>query len=783
MKLFQNFIERFSLTKRIAIFLLLTLITVFFLNRIPLLRFDNSHEIWFTEESPALKRMQDFERIFGNDDFIVLAFDAQYFFDEKYFLLLESLVHDIKKNVPYIRDVTWLGNAEYIETNDMDIIIDDFSKSEKYLNANKKERLTLALLEKDYREALITKEGTISAINIELSAYPKNAIEPHTEITLALRKVLENPKYNSINITAIGQPVFSHDYNVLSFEESAKFFGICLLVQCVVLFCLGKSIRAVIVPMLVVILSVIWTLGIIEILGFALNLFIILIPVLLICIGIGDSMHIIAIRNQHMEKGVHAKEALQKALRHACMPCLLTSLTTSAGFLGFCFTSLRPFQEMGIYASLACLIAYILSLGVVILFYGTEKTIYNKKQNMLQAFNLSDYILGRMYALTVSYPKSILSFFFILSLLSLYGYSFIQIESSTIKMLSEKTELRQSYDFIDENLGGSMSIEIILDTGKENGIKDMSFLQGLEKLQTKLDNIEYITKTNSILNLIKKMNQTLLTGAVIEHTQDNPESIQESDNYALPTNPDLIAQYILLYEMSDGKNLDKMISFDSGIARLNAKTKSLSTKEVRALSQSIEKNTQEIFSDSIQVSLAGNLDWVRSMTDLLAKGQQESFIIALTIVSVFMCLALRSLRLGLLSMLPNIFPVLISLGVMGFLGINMDMPLMSFSAIIIGVVVDDTIHFLFHYNKAFQASHSYEKALEITLKTAGRPMLYTTLIMISGFIWLVFSDLSGVSVFGGLACFAFSWALIAEYFFVPALLLVFRPLKLRPNSF
>jgi predicted RND superfamily exporter protein len=322
--------------------------------------------------------------------------------------------------------------------------------------------------------------------------------------------------------------------------------------------------------------------------------------------------------------------------------------------------------------------------------------------------------------------------------------------------------LRRSYDFVDERMGGAMSVEIMLDTGKPDGIKDLDFLRKAERLQEHLDADANVTKTISLLDILKKINEAMHGGDPARH--------------ALPDNNDLIAQYLLLYEMSSGRELDKMASFDNRVARLTAKTRTLDTRQVRLLSEDIAAFSRDLFGPGVRVTVSGSLDWTRSMNDLLLDGQRQSFIAALISVSLLMCLTLRSLRLGILSMIPNIFPVFMTLGFMGFAGIYMDMQLMCFSAFIIGVVVDDTIHFLFHYREEFEKTRSYEQALRETFATTGRPLLFTSLTLFSGFAVLLFSDVTGVMKFGGLACFAFSLALAADFFIMPAILLLFRPL-------
>ena len=669
------------LRRRGAVAVLIVLLTAFFLWKMQDLQFDNSNEIWFSEGDPSLERINTFHKLFGNDDFIYLVFDADTLFSPESLRLLSDLVSDIRKKVPYLRDVTWLGNAERIEADAEGIVVSDFIDPETYDAASMPELRRRALAEKNYRDNLISSDGKTVGMLLEMRTYPRDSVEPRSEVTHALREVLAQPEYAGFSIHAVGQPILHNDYNELSFKESATFFGLCLLVQMVLLFWLGKGVRGVIGPISVVVLSVIWTLGMIQVLGFTLNLFIILIPTLLICVCIGDSMHIIATYNQHRREGLGVVAALRQAMSETGMPCLLTSLTTAAGFLGFCAADIQPFREMGVYASVGALMAYILSILVVLLLYSTERdkapsaptpgmpgaparTASPVTPIRIGKPDIFDRFLGRVYLINVRYPKVLLTLFVALLGVSVYGYTLVEVETGTARMLSKSLPLRQAYDFVDERMGGSMSVEIMLDTGRENGVKSQAFLRGLERLQQHLDVSPLVTKTVSVLDIIKKINESMHGG--------------DKAAYALPSGDDAaIAQYLLLYEMSNGRELDKLVSFDSRVARLTAKTRTLGTGDVRRLSEDVAAFSRDVFGDTVKVSMAGNLDWTKSMNDLLADGQRQSFLAALLVVSVIMCFALGSFRLGLLSMLPNIFPVFVTLGLMGVSGIYMDMPLMT----------------------------------------------------------------------------------------------------------
>ncbi|MFR3459684.1 MAG: efflux RND transporter permease subunit, partial [Bilophila wadsworthia] len=610
------------LRRRGAVAVLIVLLTAFFLWKMQDLQFDNSNEIWFSEGDPSLERINTFHKLFGNDDFVYLVFDADTLFSPESLRLLSDLVSDIRKKVPYLRDVTWLGNAERIEADAEGIVVSDFIDPETYDAASMPELRRRALAEKNYRDNLISSDGKTVGMLLEMRTYPRDSVEPRSEVTHALREVLAQPEYAGFSIHAVGQPILHNDYNELSFKESATFFGLCLLVQMVLLFWLGKGVRGVIGPISVVVLSVIWTLGMIQVLGFTLNLFIILIPTLLICVCIGDSMHIIATYNQHRRGGLGVVAALRQAMSETGMPCLLTSLTTAAGFLGFCAADIQPFREMGVYASVGALMAYILSILVVLLLYSTERdkapsaptpgmpgaparTASPSTPIQIGKPDIFDRFLGRVYLINVRYPKVLLALFVVLLGVSVYGYTLVEVETGTARMLSKSLPLRQAYDFVDERMGGSMSVEIMLDTGRENGVKSQAFLRGLERLQQHLDVSPLVTKTVSVLDIIKKINESMHGG--------------DKAAYALPDGDDAaIAQYLLLYEMSDGRELDKLVSFDSRVARLTAKTRTLGTGDVRRLSEDVAAFSRGVFGDTVKVRMAGNLDWTKSMNDLLA---------------------------------------------------------------------------------------------------------------------------------------------------------------------
>lgn len=751
---------------RLVTVLLLTLCTAVLIWQAQGLTFDNSEDIWFVQGDPSLERVQKFRKIFGNDDFVFMMVDTKHAFTKDSFTLLEKLTLELETQVPYVQDITWLGNAEYMEGKEQSIIISELFDADSTTDADMVTIKQKGLAEKLFRNNFISTDGDHLGLIIELGRYPADKEDPRTAVAQSIKQIMSKKEYASLAPHIVGQPVLHNDYNMLSLSESQKFFGLCLLVQLVLLFKLARGLRGVLTSIAVVFFSVIWTMGMIHVLGYTLNLFIILVPTLLVCIGIGDSMHIISTFNTLKETTGSNREAVVQAVGEVGPPCLLTSITTAAGFLAFNAADIRPFREMGVYASIGTMAAFFLSVTLVPLIYSRVKSTSGCKNTLAESPAAStDFfhaMLLKIARVNIAAPKWIIAFFVVLTACSCLGYSYVEVETNTARMLSPDLQLRQAYDQIDSTMGGSMSVELMFNTGAQNGIKNPDFLKKLETFQRKLEALPYVTNTVSIIDLLKKINQSM-------HGNN-------SDYYTLPDSRSSIAQYMLLYELADGQEMDKLLSFKNDVARLTVKTTALGTKQVRNFTEYVDKQSSEIFGKTASVEMAGHLYWMKAMNDLLGAGQQKSFLTAIIVISLLMTICLRSLKLGLISIVPNVFPVLITLGLMGLSGMYMDMPLMSFSAIIIGVAVDDTIHFLFRFKKEFARLGSYKEAIESTLLRVGRPLIFTTVTLSAGFSVLVFSDLTGVSKFGGLACFAFIWALLADFFFVPALILICKPL-------
>jgi predicted RND superfamily exporter protein len=596
---------------------------------------------------------------------------------------------------------------------------------------------------------LISTDGRIAGLLLEMDAYPDEDGDPRKQVPPAVREVLARPEFRDLSLRAVGGPIIDWDIDMLTAREAALFTSLCLVVQMGILFWVARGLRGVAVPILIVVLSIVWTLGMVALYGFKLNLFAILLPVLLICVGIGDSMHVIAEFQDQRDRGLRRHEALVQAFRHVGWPCLLTSLTTAAGFLAFLAARIKPFREMGVYTATGVAIALLLTYVLVpVLYSWGEPQARTKLRGAGAARNdVFDRILRAVHALVVARPRAIVACFLALLGVSAFGYSKLEVESNSIEMFAPDVPIRQTYDYVDRRMGGSMSMEMMLDTGRSDGVLDATFLNAMNDLDRFVAEHPLTTKTTSLLDVLRKMRRAF--------HENRPE------DYDIPETREEASQYLLLYESSGGDQKQKLVTFDQDVARLTARTRSLDTGDARRFVADVERYVADELNMDSAVDFTGMLAWVRAMNDLIGEGQKRSFLAAFGVITLIMMLVLRSVGLGLISMVPNVFPVLISLGLMGLSGIEMDLAMMTFAAVIIGVAVDATIHFFVRFRWEFERSGSYETALFATLTSVGRPITFTTLTL---------------SLVGLMAGFAFSWALLADFLFAPALLLLLRPL-------
>jgi len=729
------------------------------------LTINSANEIWLVEGDPQLHLMRKFERLFMNDDFVLVLVESDDFFQADIIREFGKLADDLERNVPYVADATWLGNAEFVEgfgdTVEISELMEDVPATPEEMAEVKRK----AFGEPLYINNLISPDGRIAGLVVEMTDYPDDVVDPRKLVAPAVRAVVEKPEYDGLDLHAVGGPLLDYDLDEVTGTETRKLMFACVAVQAAILFWVGRGVRGIVAPLLVVNLAVAWTFGTIRLLGFELNLMVIIVPILLICVGIGDSMHVIAEFHDQRDRGLSRREALVEALGVVGLPCLLTTVTTAAGFLSFMSAPVKPYREMGVYCATGTAQALLLTFLVlpVLYFWAPGRARTRARESQRARNDVFDRMLAAVYRVGVRRPRQIVAVFVVLTAVAVAGAAQVEVQSNTVKMFRPNVPLRQAYEYVDEKMGGSMSIEMMIDSGESSGVTDPDFLARMAELERFVKAHPLTTTSTSVLDILRQ------TRRAFNENRDEYYSIPESREEA--------SQYLLIYEMSGGANKEKYVTYDYDVARLTARTRSMDSKDVSAFLDDVGSFAEQTFAETqVEIDFTGILAWVKVMNERIAQGQQVSFLTAAVVITFIMMTVLRSVKLGLISMIPNVFPVLMTLGLMGIAGIYMDMSMMSIGAIIIGVAVDDTIHFFMRFRREFGVARNYADALSATISSVGRPIMFTTVTLSLGFAVMLLSSVTGMMKFGALAGYAFTWALLADLLLAPALLILLEPL-------
>ena len=531
---------------RWLLLLMVLLLTIFAFYQMKTLRMDNSNESFFLEGDPTKLLLDKFRDTFGNDDFVYVLVETDDFFRADTIRLIKTLAHDMEAHVPYIKDMKFLGNVEYVEGVEGGIRTSDLIEEIPETPEEMKLVKERAMNEPLYLDNLISRDGRTAAILLECERYPDEKVDPRKEIPPVVYRILAKPEYANLKVYAVGGPIIDLEMDKIAAREMSLLGLICLGLQMLILFWVTRGLRGVVTPLLVVILSVFWTLTVAGVLDWALSLAVVMLPILLICVGIGDSMHIISEFQDQQDRGLARREAIVKALALVGLPCLLTSLTTAAGFISYLGAVVKPMREMGVYAAIGVILALVLSLVLVPIIFSfgkNNKKVFDPEKSSTRKVKKTEMLSGRndvfvrvlagIASLNLKYPRGILGIFVVLIIASIYGYSLVEIETNSIKSISTDLKVRQAYDYVDTHMGGSMAMEIMLDTGKKDGIKDIKFLSQMETLQNHIDEHPLTWKTSSVIDTIKKMRRAMHENRM--------------EYYTLPETRAQAAEYLFLY--------------------------------------------------------------------------------------------------------------------------------------------------------------------------------------------------------------------------------------------
>ncbi|MBW2288552.1 MAG: MMPL family transporter [Deltaproteobacteria bacterium] len=761
-------------------------------SQLPNIRFDTSTEGFLHDDDAALIDYHAFRDQFGRDDLIVLALQPPRVFDLAFLTTLRELHERLEAEVPHLDEVTSLINARATRGSEDELLVEDLLEEwpggpqdlaslEAWVTSNP-----------SYRNLLISEDGRFTTLAIRISAYSSSEAEASEdfaaafeddvelgadegeavylsdeeigEVVSAVRAIVADFAAPDFPIAMAGSPVAMDVIKGNMRSDMLRFIRLTILAIAVLLFLVFRRASAVFVSLVVVILSLVSTIGLMAASGAALKLPTMVLPSFLLAVGVGDSVHILALFFRSLGSGFDKKEAIISALEHSGLPVILTSLTTAGGLLSFAPTELAPISDLGLFAPAGVMIALLLSLLLlpallaVVPIRPAETAVGEGGEQR----SWIDHVIGAAGDFATRRPWGMIAAWALLLCVAGLGAARIEFSHNPLEWLPASTPVRQATELIDRELRGSVSMEVVLTREAENGWHDPDALRELEDFSRYAEEYQagevFIGRAFSLVDVLKEIHKAL--------------NANDSRYYVVPSDRELIAQEFLLFENSGSDDLEDLVDSQFRRVRLTLKAPWLDAGTYTRVIRELESALRERFGSDTEIVMTGLLPLLTRTMDAVMIGIAQSYGIAFVVITLLMMLLIGSVRLGLVAMLPNLAPILCALGLMGWLGLPLDIFTMLIGSIALGLAVDDTIHFMHGYRSYLEKGCDSRTAIRRTLETAGRAMLLTTLVLSSGFLIFTLSSMNNIFNFGMLTAFAIAVALLADFLLAPALMQV-----------
>ncbi|WP_457745560.1 efflux RND transporter permease subunit [Sulfurimonas sp.] len=748
----QKYVE-YIIKFRWAILLLTPLIALIFAYFLKDAKFDGSYRIWFSKESQSLKKYDDFRAIFGNDDSIIIVFrDENGIFNKKALGVIERLTQKLWQT-KYISRVDSLTNYQYVHVSKDDadeILIDSFLEDvSSYSQEELSTKRNIALNEDLLVNRIISSDAKTTMIVGRLTPKAGSTFGASKSIKEAVDSYLKEEQPSGYKFYLAGGPVVNQTFSTLAKYDVTTFTPLVIVIAMLLLWFIFKRFSVVVLTLLVVIFTFIIVLGIQTLLGYKLNNFTANMPVFVIAIGIADAMHFMWVYMQAKKKGLKNYDAIYDSLQRNFLPMFLTSLTTAVGFASLGISEIVPIKTLGIATATAAILAFILT----IVFFPAALAIINPKVkvNSSKESGLNEFS-KRYAAFIVHYDGKIIFISLILFAFMALGLSRLHIDSNAVKYFREDVPFRETVSVIQNNLTGPMAYEIVVDSKEQDGIKDPQFMNKVEEFnkafKEKFADVRHIS---SLVDVVKKFNEII----------DNNKSVPQSKN--------LVAQYLLLYSLSlpQGMELNDKMDVDERLLRVTASMNVVdSSHDLEMIAWVHDWWSKTPYSAEVNGQTAMFANMQHDVTQTLIK----SILLAIISVSIVMMFIFRSVKMIPLFIIPNILPIVLVIGAMAWLDITIDLGVAISGAIIIGIAIDDTLHFLVKYKEAKETGKSNEESIAYVMQYAGSAIILTTVVLSLSFIVFKMSQFMLNANFGLITAIALVIAVFVDLILLPAII-------------
>lgn len=639
------------------------------------------------------------------------------------------------------------GSEKQTESSQQDLLSDDFSGDMSF-------------------ESSLNFDENISETRIE---YQTTRMEEYLYFMQDLRKITSKPEYEHLKFH------FSGNAPMMEFATKTMTQGSGLLAGMVVVFIfllwyIFKSFSAVLWPIGVIIGSVVWAVGLFSWLNVTLSSLVMLTTMLIMAVGVAACVHVLSTYGIYRKQGQQHQKALATAYRQTGVPIFLTTITTMAGMLALSVSDIPQIVVFGILSAAGVFVSFwmiMLVMPVCLEFWRpyskVKEGLSDEKSNWLKPF------LDKIPGFTERNAAKIVACYVIAFLVFVYGAFNVKVDSNITESTREGSEIRVAAKVIDTFMMGGQTMEVILDLDKSNAVKNPQLLKAIEAFQEHILEAypQYIVKSFSIADYVKDTNKAM-------H--------EDREEYkVIPEDARLAAQLLYMFDNSNPEDRRNLVSDDYSNTHITIQLRNAGSYEYAEIFDSLDADINTYFGDFLQqsenasIKTTGSLPMMMRLLDKMNWAQIKSFGLAIIIISLFLIISLNSIKGGAISMLPNVLPSASTFGLMGLLGISLDTDTLIVAPLIIGIAVDDTIHFMSHYRDAWFRTGDMRESLKETIFEVGQAVTFTTVILATGFSVLMFSDFLGVAKIGGFGALAILIALSCDLLLLPASIILLKP--------
>ena len=614
--------------------------------------------------------------------------------------------------------------------------------------------------------------------------YQEMRMDEYLNFMTELRILAAKPEYQHFDFHFTGQAAMM-EFAMNNMKQASGLMGLMLLAVLVLLWFLFKSFSAVFWPVLVITFSAFWSIGFLSLIGVTLSTMVSLTFMLILAVGTADCVHVLSAYIYYRQHGHEHRPAMRKAYRKTGVPIFLTTITTMAGMLALMISDLPQIAIFGLNSALGVAVAFILTIFVLPVLLDIWHPFHKKaEQKLAQKREQTSKDNGEMGAFHVNTLQRLLDklpewvgrrkvtiivCYFVFFGAFVFGTTQVKIDSNLVELTKEDSPIRITYELVDQNMMGGQTLEFMLKMNQRDAFKNADVLKVLEEFTQHLQATypDIVVKTFSIADFVKDTHKVMQGG-------DPAYEI-------IPDDSILTAQLLYLFDNANADDRRDIVNDNYSTSHLTVQLKNKGSYEYTQFFDEVQADLQTHFSvlkpnyPNMEVSVTGSLALMMELVDHISWAQLKSFAFALLIITALMMFSLGSVQAGLISMVPNLLPAFFTFGVMGLLDIPLDTDTLIIAPLIIGIAVDDTIHFIAHYRDAWFQSGDINKALHSTLKEVGQAVTFTTLILGIGFSMLAFSDYMGLAKTGIFGSLSIVVALTSDLLLLPALIAWLKP--------